>query len=165
VKHKGSWVNLDLGCGLAALSPLLPHQEVTALLRLLSRSGLSAKASDSREETGTSSAIAGIGDFFKLSIIMKEHSHLRLSSADHYAIREKRLYDNSYGSVPPPPTQDAPRSIFGVELTPPAQIMRRRKWLTWRCCTVFSCICAVCAMCVFDGRVWQMRNSTLTLSH
>jgi hypothetical protein len=33
VKHKGSWVNLDLGCGLAALSPLLPHQEVTALLR------------------------------------------------------------------------------------------------------------------------------------
>jgi hypothetical protein len=33
VEHKGSWVNLDLGCGLAALSPLLPHQEVTALLR------------------------------------------------------------------------------------------------------------------------------------
>jgi hypothetical protein len=26
-QHKGSWVNLDLGCGLAALSPLLPHQE------------------------------------------------------------------------------------------------------------------------------------------
>jgi hypothetical protein len=25
VKHKGSWVNLDLGCGLAALSPLLPR--------------------------------------------------------------------------------------------------------------------------------------------
>jgi hypothetical protein len=37
VGHKGSWVNLDLGCGLAALSPLLPHQEVTALLRRQSR--------------------------------------------------------------------------------------------------------------------------------
>jgi hypothetical protein len=32
-RGEGSWVNLDLGCGLAALSPLLPHQEVTALLR------------------------------------------------------------------------------------------------------------------------------------
>jgi hypothetical protein len=34
VGHKGNWVNLDLGCGLAALSPLLPHQGVTALLLL-----------------------------------------------------------------------------------------------------------------------------------
>jgi hypothetical protein len=53
VGHKGSWANLGLGCGLAALSPLLPRQEVTALPVL----GLGKKEKEKEKDHTNSSSI------------------------------------------------------------------------------------------------------------